>query len=944
MANKEAVFTVKVNTGNSVQDLQNADKAVNQLGKDLQHTQDIAKDSSGTDVMAQRLADLDAKLEAGGLSMRDLTKTMKEYQTIAIQAGAESPIGAQALRSASALKDEIGDLKAQTTALSSDFVGLDTAMAGVEVGAQAFMGVQSAMALTGIENEELTKTMVKLQAVQGLVNSVTTIANKLNSDSILGIQLRTAWEKLKTGALFQSTTATEAQAVATGIQTSATVASTTATAGLTTGMKLLRLALISTGIGALVVALGAIVAYWDEISSAISGVNGQMSKNLDMSKEQVKTAEEDLELLGLQENTLKLQGKSEEDILKMRQDRLKVLAKEKEEDIKLMEQKKKLEVDASKRNQKFLSLYIQSIVIALTYWAYVFTGIIDGISNGIVFLVKKMNSFSQGFQNIIIEALVAPIDLALTGINEVLKATGQGTINVKGLISGIKGELKSITNETNKFIQKLEGTTLSKDMFNVTQDMVADPLSKLLFDPEDVAKQSDLAIKEAKNGLIETQDQIDGITLQMNEKKNKANEKANKDTKENNSKSLKELQKHGNDLIAEEEANAEAIRRSKMSALQIELSDIQDEYFQKREQAKLLGEEGKELVAQLTAEEELKKAEVRKKYADAELKAEADRETKRRDRQKLLNDLLLDEHEKALAEINKTTEDSRKELDRRLNSTDENERITKEQHDQAILKLEERKAKAILEINKKKDADLKEQAQKKFEEDTEGLTNFLDNAQKGMDVLKGINDIANQIGEQRLEKIESEREQDLANLDAKMQAELNAEGLTAEQKTAIEEKFAKQKYAVQLQAYNEEEKIKRAQFNRDKAIKIGQIAMDTAVGVTKAVGESPLTFGLPWSAFVAGLGIAQAGVVASQQYKAGKAPSMPSLSGGGGGSATGAGASSFTSSNVGGTSTAGLLGQTATTTTTPSTQVYVLESDISSTQNKVKLQESKTSF
>lgn len=197
MANKEAVFTVKVNTGNSVQDLQNADKAVNQLNKDLKTTQTTAKDSSGTDAMAQRLADLDAKLESGGLSMREMTKAMKEYQNIAIQAGASSPIGAQALQNSAQLKDQIGDLKAQTTALSSDFVGLDTSIAGIEVGAQAFMGVQSAMALAGVENEKLTQTMVKLQAVQGLVNSVTTIANKLNSDSILGIQLRTAWGKIK---------------------------------------------------------------------------------------------------------------------------------------------------------------------------------------------------------------------------------------------------------------------------------------------------------------------------------------------------------------------------------------------------------------------------------------------------------------------------------------------------------------------------------------------------------------------------------------------------------------------------------------------------------------------------------------------------------------------------------------------------------------------------
>jgi hypothetical protein len=533
------------------------------------------------------------------------------------------------------------------------------------------------------------------------------------------------------------------------------------------------------------------------------------------------------------------------------------------------------------------------------------------------------------------------------------KASGKDTYEME--LMKAKAHLKSgrVFLEVQK--SKMEAIKAEMELLLANEDEDSDrykTLKKRLQDTKKIISESykdNVATKNAIEVMIaehnhEVQKQADDNAKKAFEARQKNNEKIKQAEDKANAKSAEDLRKHNLQMIAEEEAHDEAIRRSKMSARDLELSDIQDEYFQKRTQAEQLGAEGAELVAQLTAEEETKKAEVRKKYADAELKAEADRETKRRERQKFLNDIILDENEKALFELNQSTEDAKKELERRLNSTDENERITKEQHDQAILALEAKKAKAIIDINKKKDSDLKEQAKKKFEEDTEGLMNFLDNAQKGLDVLKGINDIANQIGQQRLDRIQTEREQDLENLDAKMQAELSAEGLTADQKKAIEEKFAKEKYQVQLQAYNEEEKIKRAQFNRDKMIKIGQIAMDTAVGVTKAVGESPLTFGLPWSAFVAGLGIAQAGVVASQQYKAGKAPTMPSLSGGGG-SAGGASASSFTSSNAGGMSTAGLLGQaTQTPTATPATQVYVLESDISQTQNKVKLQESKTSF
>jgi hypothetical protein len=71
---------------------------------------------------------------------------------------------------------------------------------------------------------------------------------------------------------------------------------------------------------------------------------------------------------------------------------------------------------------------------------------------------------------------------------------------------------------------------------------------------------------------------------------------------------------------------------------------------------------------------------------------------------------------------------------------------------------------------------------------------------------------------------------------------------------------------------------------------------------------------------------------------------MPSVSGGGGGeSMAGSSGSSFTASTpTTGTSTSGLL-QDAQTASQP-VQVFVLENDISSTQNKVAVQEQKSSF
>lgn len=899
MANKEAVFTVKVNTGNSVQDLQNADKAVNQLGQDLKTTQNIAKDSSGTDAMAQKLAELDARLEAGGLSMREMTKTMKEYQNIAIQAGASSPIGAQALQNASSLKDEIGDLKAQTTALSSDFVGLDTSMAGIEVGAQAFMGVQSAMALAGVENEKLTQTMVKLQAVQGLVNSVTTIANKLNSDSILGIQLRTAWEKLKNSSFVQGTVATTAQTTAIGAQTGATLASATATATATGGLKLFRLALISTGIGAIVVGLGLLIANFDTVSKW------------------VLKAREEFEKLG---------------------------------------PGVKIAVGIAVLAFAPLLAVIYGVVKALEYF-----GVVDDVQTA----KAKKNAHDHT------EAVVKSADKRAKAIKKeqdatdakytheinMAKASGKDTYEME--LMKAKAHLKSgrVFLEIQK--SKMEAIRAEMELLLANEDEDSDrykALKKRLQDSKKIIADTykdNVATKNAIEVMIaehnhEVQKQADDNAKKAYEARQKNNEKIKQAEEKANAKSAEDLRKHNLQMIAEEEAHDEAIRRSKMSARDLELSDIQDEYFQKRTQAEQLGAEGAELVAQLTAEEETKKAEIRKKYADAELKAQAERETKRRDRQKFLNDILLSDEEKALFDLNQTTEDAKKELERRLNSADENERITKEEHDNALIALEQKKADKILEINKTASDKAKEQAIKDREESLKGVTEFLTNSQMVLDHVKTVDALMDEIDQARLNKIEGRREEDLANLDAKMQAELSAEGLTAEQKTAIEEKFAKQKYAVQVQAYEAEEKIKKQQFMRDKAIKLGQVAIDTASAIVKAIaqfGPPPSPAGIAGIASAGAIGVTQALAIANQQYKAGSAPSAPNFSSGGGGaSMAGASASSFTSSNTG-TSTAGLLGeQGATTSNIPSSQVFVLESDISATQNKVKLQESKTSF
>jgi hypothetical protein len=256
MAETEAIFKLRVDTGNSVNDVENLTSAV----KETQ----TATEGKGVTDFEKKLNQLDKTLAEGNLTFRQRSRLIKEYQQIALQAGEASPVGDRAVRSAAALTDQLGDMNQRVRLLSSDTVRLDTALQGISVGASAFQGVQSAIALTGVENEQLIQSMQKLQAVQGVVNSIQAITNALNKDAILGIQLRVALEKAKnfvmTGSIAGTVTLSAAE--------KELGASTLFTAN---AMKVLRVALIALGIPALIILIGYLVTNFDKVTKAVSG-------------------------------------------------------------------------------------------------------------------------------------------------------------------------------------------------------------------------------------------------------------------------------------------------------------------------------------------------------------------------------------------------------------------------------------------------------------------------------------------------------------------------------------------------------------------------------------------------------------------------------------------------------------------------------------------------
>ncbi len=772
---------------------------------------------------------------------------------------------------------EIGDLKAQTTALSSDFVGVDTALQGVETGAAAFQGIQSAVALTGVESEALTETMVKLQAVQGLVNSVSIISNNLNKEAILGIQLRNGLEKAKQFVLTGSIAPALANAAATEAQATANVSLAAATSTATTGMKLFRIALIATGIGAIVVAVGLLIANFDKVSAAVMKAYNWFNKLGPAVKIAIAVM---FPLIGVVYGIIKALEYfgvvDDAQTAKMKANaRAKTDATEKEMNKKIAAEKRKAQaVDEN------LSFEIRKAQAAG--------------KNTEEMEERKLQAALKSGRAILLmqKEKIAAYEAEI----KLLKATGDADSDrAKKLEKSLKDTKKNANEqykENKKNAQDLEVLRIEQDKKD--EDAAKDRAAKAKARAD---KRAEAAKKEAER---------------LAEIERKANEDRIKAEDEQFQLSI--------DLMAE---NAEK---------ELLLSTMK--YDKMRDQA----HGNAVLLAEITTQEMAERLAIVNKYNQMELDKIAEQEAKKKSLRDQVQRFLNNDRENELLDL----EEWYKQQEAINLKAFQSDSIDEETFYDAGLKAQEEYRKKKAEIDKKYDDLAKEEGLKGRRETIANIEKAIETTQKYFDEIKKINDVINQVDQLRLDRIAANREADLANLDQNLKAQLNQEGLTADQRAEIEQKFAMQKYNIELKAYQEEEKIKKAQFMREKALKIGQIAMDTASGVMKAVSASPLTFGLPWSAFVAGLGIAQGAVVASQQYKSGQAPSPPNLNSGGGG-LTGGGSSSFTANTNTQTTDLTQMGQ-GQQGQTSTTQVVVLESDITNTQNKVQLQEAKSSF
>jgi hypothetical protein len=207
----------------------------------------------------------------------------------------------------------------------------------------------------------------------------------------------------------------------------------------------MKTAIGSTGIGLLVVALGTLAAYWDDIKSAVSGVSDEQSKLNAKTDANVLAQQAKYDAISGQDNILKLQGKSERDILRIKQTQIQAVIKATEAQLVQQEATKKAQVAAAKRNQEILT----GILTFLTAPLQLLLGTVDMVGKA---LGKDFN-LREGLNKSITGLIFNPKETADES-DKVIEETKTKLAQLKNEAAGFTLALKEMDKPVTKTVTK----------------------------------------------------------------------------------------------------------------------------------------------------------------------------------------------------------------------------------------------------------------------------------------------------------------------------------------------------------------------------------------------------------------------------------------------------------------------------------------------------------
>lgn len=395
-------------------------------------------------------------------------KALKEAKLALIEAqqafGTYSEEAVKAARRVAELQDQIQDAN-ETAALFDPGKKFQAYSNALQSAAGAFAGVQGAIGLLGVESEKVNEQLLKVQSALALSEGLSTIGDIGKNFG----QLATVIKSQVVGA-FQA----------------------------------LKAAIGSTGIGLLVIALGTIAAYWDDIKAAVSGVNEEQKNGLATAKQAADIEEKKLDELDAQDNVLKLQGKSEKDILKLKVEQIGKVIDLRKAELEKNRDIIKGTIEAEKRNNQFLQNVLRVAIEASLVPLRILAAPID-------LLLKTVNSVSESLGL----AKVTAINLN----DEINKLAAAGTKKVADFVFDVKkteaeGAATLAAAESN--IKKLENQRAGFQLS--LQSIDKQGLEKR---SKDVSDDEEKRLKAEEEAYKERKKRLEGINDEITENRKK---------------------------------------------------------------------------------------------------------------------------------------------------------------------------------------------------------------------------------------------------------------------------------------------------------------------------------------------------------------------------------------------------------------------------------------
>ena len=394
--------------------------------------------------------------QALGSLKSQLRQATAEVQALSEKFGATSEQAVAAAKRASELKDAIGDSKNLIDAFNPDtkFKAFSQTLSSVAGG---FAAVQGALGLLGAEGEDVQKTLAKVQSALALSQGLEQLGD-----------LGDAFKNVKTVAI--------------------------------DAFKGIKAAIGSSGIGLLVLALGAIVVYWEEIKAAVSGVSVEQKKLTEETNKTLKAEQEKLSAIDSQDNILKLQGKSEREILGIKIKQTNEVIKATEQQLVQQKVVVKAQLEAEKRNKEILQGIVRFLFAPLS----LILATVDQVGKVLGQDYKLEEKFSGGIAGLVFD----PVEAEKKG-KESIKAIDKSLLELKNKRAGYQLSIKAIDNAAANEAAEAQSTRIENELAKekkLTEEYLAE------YD-----KRRGIAV----NAKILTQKQLNALDAQEAEERRK---------------------------------------------------------------------------------------------------------------------------------------------------------------------------------------------------------------------------------------------------------------------------------------------------------------------------------------------------------------------------------------------------------------------------------------